>query len=184
MNNFYKLFEKIQKLKEQDEMNKPSDAGMQPSITGADVSSDDSSMQLGAKNNVPAEIEDVPDAEDSDNLSLPEGSIDFDKIMMDLSKIKKMIPKFKSMDKDKGDQLEDLLKQTSNLVSSFSPEGEEEPESSESEDQGADNLMKDKEPSFGDEQGPPVKQTADMEDMSKDMSSEMPAMSPPDQMQQ
>lgn len=182
-NNFYKLFEKIQKLKEQDEMNKPSDAGMQPSITGTDEPSNDDPMQLGTKDNVSAEIEDTEDAadtEDSDNLSLPEGSIDFDKIMMDLNKIKKMIPKFKSMDKDKGDQLEDLLKQTSNLVSSFSPEGEE----SESEDQNADNIMKDEEPSFGDEQGPPMKQTANMEDMPKDMSSEMPAMNPADQMQQ
>ena len=47
-----------------------------------------------------------------------------------------------------------------------------------------DDELGDKEPSFNDEEGPPIKQTNGMEDMSKDMSSELPAINPPDQKQE
>lgn len=183
-NSFYKLFEKIQNLKEQDEMS-PNKV-MQPSVSGntADMSVD-TNMQLGVKDDVSGEAEPVSDmedvssdAEDSDNLSVPEGNVDTDQIVMSLNKIKKMLPKFKSMDKDKAEQLDDLLNQTSNLVSSFSSEdeGENAGESSEAED--SSQIMGDKVPSFGDSEGPPVAST---DSSDKNMSGELPAISPADQ---
>jgi hypothetical protein len=183
-NSFYKLFEKIQNFKEQDEMN-PNKV-MQPNVSG-DTSGmpNDPNMQLGSKNDISGEAEPVPDmddtssdAEDSDNLSMPEGSVDTDQIVMSLNKIKKMIPKFKTMDKDKAEQLDDLLNQTSSLVSSFSSEedGGNQEEGDESEDSG--EVMGDKKPSFGDSEGPPVAPT---DAGNKDMSGELPAVSPADQ---
>jgi hypothetical protein len=189
-NNFYKLFEKIKNIKEQEEMDNPSNAGMKPNLRGIGSNSmDDKSMNFPSNDNGSGELEDDSDesSDDLDNLSLPEGSIDIEKITMSLNKIKKMIPKFKSMDKDKGDQLDDLLKQTSNLISSFSPEGEEEETEDGEEDKSSDldNLMGDKSPSFGDNQGPSIKQDSGMnQDSSKDASAELPAVNPPDQSQQ
>ena len=194
-NNFYKLFEKIKNIKEQEEMDSPSNAGMKPNLTGIGSNSmDDKSMNLPSNDNGSGELEDDSmddsdeSSDDSDNLSLPEGSIDIEKITMSLNKIKKMIPKFKSIDKDKGDQLDDLLKQTSNLISSFSPEGEEEEETEDGEEDKSsdlDNLMGGKSPSFGDNQGPSIKQDSGMnQDSSKDASAELPAVNPPDQSQQ
>lgn len=187
-NSFYKLFEKIQNLKEQDEMN-PNKV-VQPDVSGGDSSakpSFDPNMQLGVKDDISGEAEqsdaeDIGGDENTDNLSVPEGSVDTDQILMSLNKIKKMIPKFQSMDKDKADQLDDLLKQTSSLVSSFEA-GEGEDDSEQSSDMGdteedTSKLMGDKKPSFGDKEGPPV---APQDNMGADASTELPAISPADQ---
>lgn len=181
-NSFYKLFEKIQNFKEQEEMNP--DKIMQPNVSGnAPTMPSDANMQLGAKDDVSGEAEpvsDIENSEDSDNLSVPEGSVDTDQIIMNLNKIKKMIPKFKSMDKDKAEQLDDLLNQTSNLVSSFSSEedGEDTGEVESDETDDSTDTINDKKPSFGDSEGPPVAST---DANNKDVSSELPAISPADQ---
>ena len=197
-NSFYKLFEKMQSITEQDDLNNSSQKVMQPNVTNKSSGNmNDPNMQLGAKNNImgkadsdisgmddTSNTDDFPeeDNEDNeDNLSIPEGDVDIDSIVASLTKIKKMIPKFKTMDKDKSEQLDDLIKQTTNLVSSFSDENDED---SEENDEELDDELGDKEPSFNDEEGPPIKQTNGMEDMSKDMSSELPAINPPDQKQE
>jgi len=188
-NSFYKLFEKIQNFKEQNEMDTTSDKVMQPSITNQDDSSIPDNMQLGVKNNISGEMEDqniqdTDETDDTDNLSVPEGDVDIDSLVASLNKIKKLIPKFETMDKDKADQLDDLIKQTTNLISSFSDETEEgSTEDTEGEEKNSEDLVGDKAPSFGDDQGPPIKQTGD-ENKVKDMSLEMPSISPADQNQE
>ena len=188
-NSFYKLFEKIQNFKEQSEMDTTSDKVMQPSITNQDDSSIPDNMQLGVKNNISGEMEDqniqdTDETDDTDNLSVPEGDVDIDSLVASLNKIKKLIPKFETMDKDKADQLDDLIKQTTNLISSFSDETEEgSTEDTEGEEKNSEDLVGDKAPSFGDDQGPPIKQTGD-ENKVKDMSLEMPSISPADQNQE
>lgn len=188
-NSFYKLFEKIQNFKEQSEMDTTSDKVMQPSITNQDDSSIPDNMQLGVKNNISGEMEDqniqdTDETDDADNLSVPEGDVDIDSLVASLNKIKKLIPKFETMDKDKADQLDDLIKQTTNLISSFSDETEEgSTEDTEGEEKNSEDLVGDKAPSFGDDQGPPIKQTGD-ENKVKDMSLEMPSISPADQNQE
>ena len=181
-NSFYKLFEKIQNFKEQDEMN-PNKV-MQPNVSGnASAMLNDPNMQLGSKDNISGEAEPISDmedissdTEDSDNLSVPEGSVDTDQIVMSLNKIKKMIPKFKSIDKDKAEQLDDLLNQTSSLVTSFSSEDENSQEQDDDTEDSSE-ILGDTKPSFGDSEGPPVSSTdAD----NKDMSGELPAISPAD----
>ena len=197
-NSFYKLFEKMQSMTEQDDLNNSSQKVMQPNVTNKSSGNmNDPNMQLGAKNNImgkadsdisgmgdPSNMDDFPDEDNEDNednLSVPEGDVDIDSIVASLTNIKKMIPKFKTMDKDKSEQLDDLIKQTTNLVSSFSDENDED---SDGNDEELDDDLGDKDPSFNDEEGPPIKQTNGMEDMSKDMSSELPAINPPDQKQE
>ena len=189
-NSFYKLFEKIQTIKEQDQMDAASKDVMQPNVVGDEKPQVDPNMQLGVKDNISGEVDEMPEGddempeggEDSDNLSLPEGNVDIDQIVMSLNKIKKMIPKFETMDKDKAEQLDDLIKQTTNLVSSFSDE-DQEPSETEGEDKMSQkDIIGDKEPSFGDEEGPPIKQATEMPN--KDVSAELPAVNPPDQQQQ
>lgn len=186
-NSFYKLFEKIQTIKEQDQMDAASKDVKQPSIIGKDNSMPDPNMQLGVKNDIAGEIDQAPEAgeDDNDNLSLPEGSVDIDQIIMSLDKIKKMIPKFKTMDKDKSEQLDDLIKQTTNLVSSFSSDEDQDSTEEESDEKITDqDLIGDKMPSFGDEEGPAIKQTPDSGEMpARDASAELPAINTPDQQQ-
>ena len=137
MKSFYDFYTKLQKLNEENEPvdpkvmdNTPSqDAMAQPNGgNGKDMS-----MNMQNSDETPKLTDKSKQGEEEEsNLSPPEGKINYKIISKNLKHVTKYLPKFKNLDQEKGEQLEQLLSQISNLVNSFeggmeeeSPEGEE-----------------------------------------------------------
>lgn len=137
MKSFYDFYTKLQKLNEENEPvdpkvmdNMPSpDAMVQPNAgNGKDIS-----MNMQNSDETPKLTDKSKEGEEGEsNLSPPEGKINYKMISKNLKHVTKYLPKFKNLDQEKGEQLEQLLSQISNLVNSFeggmeeeSPEGEE-----------------------------------------------------------
>ena len=142
MKSFYDFYNKLQKINEENEIMNPKVADMGASLNaGSDTSMDmqpnmspDMSSDM-SKGEVPllSDKSKSSGEEDESNLSPPEGKINYKFINKNLKHISKYISKFKNLDEEKGQQLEQLISQVTNLVNSF-----EEP-SSEEEDTGSED---------------------------------------------
>jgi hypothetical protein len=115
MKSFYDFYTKLQKLHEENDlplvdpkvMNNapPTDSAPSPEQTEETPKLIDKSKESTS--------------EEESNLSPPEGKINYKYISKNLKHISKFLPKFKNLDQEKGEQLEQLLDQISNLVNSF-----------------------------------------------------------------
>ena len=144
MKSFYDFYSKLQKISEE---NAPP---IDPKVMDLPKPEGDMPMSMPSDEEMPKLVDkssETPSEEDDDsNLSPPEGKINFKFINKNLKHITKHLPKFKNLDQEKGEQLDQLLSQISNLINSFEGSEEEEPTeepapSDASPDMDSDNSM-------------------------------------------
>lgn len=155
MKSFFKFYEKIQneKLLEQDQFTQVPDAGMasmqgDPNMGSAPV--DPTNSGFAAPQNSGADDQQDPmggqaddslaqDSENEDNLSEPEGGLDFGSLFKLISKLGKYTKKLQGLEEDKGAEFEQVLNQLEQLVLSFpgaDAAGHEQEQEQGQEDQG------------------------------------------------
>ena len=134
MKSFYEFYNKLQKINEENQGLNPAVVDSNPSAPQADMGMD-MKADKGTEMDMQAPSQDVPmltdktkeGDNDESNLSPPEGKINYKFINKNLKHISKYISKFKNLDQEKGEQLEQLIGQIKNLVNSFEePSSEEE----------------------------------------------------------
>jgi hypothetical protein len=136
MKSFYDFYTKLQKINEENEELNPKVVDSNPQTPNGDMGIDMSSPDSKPKDTPLLMDKSKEDGDDDkSNLSPPEGKINYKFINKNLKHISKYLSKFKNIDQEKGEQLEQLLGQITNLVTSFEEpssedqeDGEEEPE--------------------------------------------------------
>lgn len=181
MKSFYEFYNKLQKINEENEGLNPKVVDSNPAAPQADMG-----MDKGTEMDMKLPSEDVPmltdktkgGDDDESNLSPPEGKINYKFINKNLKHISKYISKFKNLDQEKGEQLEQLIGQMKNLINSFEEpssedesEGGEEPSSEEPTKAAPDSTMAG---TSGDQNL--AQMVGDMPDMSGMSTPEQPSM--------
>ena len=136
MKSFYDFYAKLQKINEENEELNPKVVDSNPQAPSSDMGIDMSNQDSKPKDTPLLTDKSKEDGDDDkSNLSPPEGKINYKFINKNLKHISKYLSKFKNIDQEKGEQLEQLLGQITNLVTSFEEpnsedqeDGEEEPE--------------------------------------------------------
>lgn len=151
MKSFYDFYTKLQKINEENMQNPVDPKVVDNKPDMGDMSMPPISPEAPAQNDVPKLTDkskegDASSEEDS-NLSPPEGKINYKYINKSLKHVSKFLPKFKNLDEEKGQQLEQLLSQLNNLINSFEGGLGEQPE----EEGGEESAMPE-----SPEQGPPA----------------------------
>jgi len=134
MKSFYDFYTKLQKINEENEELNPKVVDSDPQKPNNDINMDMSKGDLNPKD-TPLLTDKSKENGDDDksNLSPPEGKINYKFINKNLKHISKYLSKFKNIDQEKGEQLEQLIGQITNLVSSFQEPSSEDQESGEEE---------------------------------------------------
>jgi len=131
MKSFYDFYTKLQKLNEE---NTPVNAKVMDNLPSPDAMAQNNSLNgKDATMNAPNSDETPKlvdksqegESEEESNLSPPEGKINYKLINKNLKHITKNLSKFKNLDEEKGEQLEQLIDQISNLINSFDGATEE-----------------------------------------------------------
>lgn len=129
MKSFYDFYTKLQKINEEN-MQSPVDPKVMDNKPPVGDMSMDNMPPAPAPTDVPKLTDKSKDdaSEEDSNLSPPEGKINYKYINKSLKHVSKFLPKFKNLDEEKGQQLEQLLSQLNNLINSFEGGLGEEPE--------------------------------------------------------
>ena len=136
MKSFYDFYTKLQRINEENEELNPKVVDSDPQKPNNDINMD---MSKGDANPQDTPLltdkskEDGAGDDDKSNLSPPEGKINYKFINKNLKHISKYLSKFKNIDQEKGEQLEQLIGQITNLVGSFEEPSSEDQESGEEE---------------------------------------------------
>lgn len=136
MKSFYDFYTKLQRINEENEE-------LNPKVVDSDPQKPNNDMNMDMSNPNPnPNPKDTPlltdkskqnDDDEKSNLSPSEGKINYKHINKNLKHISKYLSKFKNIDQEKGEQLEQLIGQITNLVSSFEEPSSEDQESGEEE---------------------------------------------------
>jgi hypothetical protein len=131
---FFDFYEKIQnkKLLEQDGFEPVQGAGMasmggDSGVGNAPVSPQFNSFQAPANSTADPNAQyngmddngELPEDENQDNLSEPEGGLDFNQVFSHLAELGKFTKELQGLEEDKGAEFEQILNQLQQLVSSF-----------------------------------------------------------------